>query len=330
MERGNFRVKILIDATGGDNAPKAQVEAVNNIPKLKGVEIVLLGEKKKLKKYEGNFTKVYTEDDVKSDDDVVSAIKNKKNSSMAVAMRMIADGEADCLISAGNTGALAGMSSLYLKKIKNVRRMALAPVIKSRNSNFMILDSGINTKLSAEHYLQFATMGSQYMRAMFGIKKPRVGLLNVGSEDNKGTEELVEAYKLLKKSKLNFVGNVEAREVEDMPVDVLVTDGYAGNIFLKTMEGTAGLITGKLKEVIYSKLQYKLGGLLIKSGIDLLKDQLDYRTYGGSAILGVNGLVIKAHGSSDAIAFQYAITQAITLTKNKMIEKMVKVLSKIK
>jgi len=249
---------------------------------------------------------------------------------MATAMKMIADEEADCLISAGNTGVLAGMASLYLKKIKNVRRMALAPVIKSKNRSFMLLDAGINAKLLPEHYQQFAIMGSQYMSAMFDIKKPKIGLLNVGSEENKGTEELVEAYQLLKKSKLNFVGNVEAREVADMPADVLVTDGYAGNILLKSMEGTAGMITSKLKEMLYSKLQYKLGGLLIKSGMDLMKDQLDYRTYGGSAILGVNGLVIKVHGSSDAIAFQYAITQAITLTKNKMIDKMSRELSKTK
>ena len=323
-------MKILIDATGGDNAPKAQVEAIANIPKLKGIEFILLGEKKKLKKYEGNFTKIYTENDVQATDDVVTAIKKKPKSSMATAMKMIADEEADCLISAGNTGVLAGMASLYLKKIKNVRRMALAPVIKSKNRSFMLLDAGINAKLLPEHYQQFAIMGSQYMSAMFDIKKPKIGLLNVGSEENKGTEELVEAYQLLKKSKLNFVGNVEAREVADMPADVLVTDGYAGNILLKSMEGTAGMITSKLKEMLYSKLQYKLGGLLIKSGMDLMKDQLDYRTYGGSAILGVNGLVIKVHGSSDAIAFQYAITQAITLTKNKMIDKMSRELSKTK
>ncbi|WP_461247428.1 phosphate acyltransferase PlsX [Treponema sp. R6D11] len=317
-------MKILIDATGGDNAPLAQINAVNSFALPKDVEIVLLGEKKKIGKYEGNFKKIYTENDVKSDDDVLYAIKNKKESSIATGLKLIADGEADCLISAGNTGVLAGMSSLYLRKIKNVRRMALAPVIKSYKSNFILLDAGINTNLSAEHYLQLGVMGSQYMKAMFGVKKPKVGLLKVGVEENKGTPELVEAYDLLKKSKLNFKGNIEAREASNMPVDVLVADGYAGNIFLKTMEGTAGLITTKLKEIIFSKLQYKIGGLLMNSGIGALKDQLDYRKYGGSAILGVNGLVVKAHGSSDEVAFKYAIKQAITLIENKMIENITK------
>ena len=242
------------------------------------------------------------------------SLNGYKNSSMAVAFKLLKAGEGDALVSAGNTGALLTVATLVAKRIKGIKRAAVSPVCPTETGKCVILDAGANNECTPEYLLQFGYMGSFYAERYLGIVGPRVGLLNNGAEETKGRELQKEAYALLKKAgdegELNFVGNVEARDVPTGKVDVVVCDGFSGNILLKSIEGTAIFMAHKLKEMFKSSLATKLGYLLCKGGMDEFKKLLDSREVGGSMFLGITKPVVKAHGSSDAYAMQNAIRQA--------------------
>ena len=324
-------MKIIVDAMGGDNAPleivKGAVQAVEEL----GAEVVLVGRAEDIlrciqdmgrtdlpKGLEiANSTQVVT-----MEDDPARAVREKKDSSMSVMLRMLRDGEGDAAVSAGSTGALLSGATLVVKRVRGVRRAALAPILPTKTGSCVLIDCGANAECSPEYLVQFAFMGDALARLYLGLDRPRVGLLNNGAEAGKGTALQKETYKLLSQAgstgKLDFIGNVEGRDVLEGVCDVLVTDGFSGNILLKTMEGTAMYITGELKNVFYGSLRGKLAGLLVKKDMRGFKKKLDYREVGGTVFLGITKPVVKAHGSCDARAMKNAIAQAVKLASSDM------------
>ena len=329
-------MKIVVDVFGGDYAPQeivaGAIKALQDNEKLK---LVLVGDKDKITEVlqEQVFVSdrleiVHAPDVVTMDDVPTVAIRTKKTSSIVVAYDYLKQNDdAVALISAGSTGATLTGAVLKLGRIQNVSRPALAPVLPTVNDNgTMLLDCGANAECKAEQLLDFGIMGSEYMKAM-GVKKPRIALLNIGTEEEKGSEMIKEAYKLLKASKLNFVGNIESRDVLRGNVDVIVSDGFSGNVCLKTIEGVAEILFGELKEATHSSFKSKIGGLLLKKNLYGIKKKYDYRKAGGAPLLGVNKIVLKCHGNSKADSIATTIAQAYTLASNKMIEKVQKAVS---
>lgn len=236
--------------------------------------------------------------------------------------------DAVALVSAGSTGATLTGAVLKLGRIKNISRPALAPIMPTLNDkNVMLLDCGANADCKAENLLHFGIMGNEYMKAM-GVKKPRIALLNIGTEEEKGSEMIKEAHQLLKNSRLNFVGNIEARDVLRGNVDVVVSDGFSGNVCLKTIEGTAEILFGELRDITHSSFKAKMGALLLKKKLYGLKKKYDYRKVGGAPLLGINKIVIKCHGNSKAESVACAINQAWKLANNKLVEKVAKAVEK--
>lgn len=330
-------MKIIIDAFGGDYAPSeivaGAVKALNNNEKL---NLVLVGDKDKITENleslvfaSERLEIVHAPDVVTMDESPTVAIRTKKNSSIVVAFDYLKNNEdAVALISAGSTGATLTGAVLKLGRIPGIARPALAPLLPTVNDgNVMLLDCGANAECKAEHLLHFAVMGNEYMRAM-GVKKPKIALLNIGTEAEKGSEMIKEAYGLLQNSGLNFVGNIEARDVMRGNVDVVVSDGFSGNICLKTIEGTAEILFGELRDVTHNGLKNKIGGLLLKKGLYGIKGKYDYRKVGGAPLLGVSKIVLKCHGNSKADSIATTIEQAYTLANNKMIEKVKKAIEK--
>lgn len=308
-------MKVIVDAFGGDNAPlevlKGSARAVSEL----GVNIVLAGSKEKIEKCAADNGISLSGIEIEHTDDVFDIheepkeiIKSGKNSSMAVGLQLLADGKGDAFLSAGSTGALVMGSTFIVKRIKGIKRVAPSPVMPADKGSFILVDAGANTECRPEMLVQFAVMGSAYMEKVMGVKNPKVALLNIGSEETKGRELEIEAYKLLEKSGLNFVGNIEARDMPKGEIQVVVTDGFTGNIALKLYEGM-GSFFGKKMKWIFSGAG-KLGALFSLGKIKELTRQMDYKEVGGSALLGVKKPVIKAHGSSDATAFFNAIRQA--------------------
>lgn len=316
-------MKIIVDAMGGDNAPKAPVMGAIAAAKAYDVEIILVGQSEKILeclKEEGIDTLppgvevAFASQVVTMCDNPTAVLHTGRDSSMVVGAQLLAKGQGDAFVSAGNTGALLTVATLVAKRIKGIKRAAVSPVCPTETGKCVILDAGANNECTPEYLLQFGYMGSFYAKRYLGIVGPRVGLLNNGAEETKGRELQKEAYALLKKAgdegELNFVGNVEARDVPTGKVDVVVCDGFSGNILLKSIEGTAIFMAHKLKEMFKSSLSTKLGYLLCKGGMDEFKKLLDSREVGGSMFLGITKPVVKAHGSSDAYAMQNAIRQA--------------------
>lgn len=316
-------MKIIVDAMGGDNAPKAPVMGAIAAAKAYDVEIILVGQSEKILeclKEEGIDTLppgvevAFASQVVTMCDNPTAVLHTGRDSSMVVGAQLLAKGQGDAFVSAGNTGALLTVATLVAKRIKGIKRAAVSPVCPTETGKCVILDAGANNECTPEYLLQFGYMGSFYAERYLGIVGPRVGLLNNGAEETKGRELQKEAYALLKKAgdegELNFVGNVEARDVPTGKVDVVVCDGFSGNILLKSIEGTAIFMAHKLKEMFKSSLATKLGYLLCKGGMDEFKKLLDSREVGGSMFLGITKPVVKAHGSSDAYAMQNAIRQA--------------------
>lgn len=315
-------MKIIIDAMGGDNAPRAIVEGALKAAEEFSAEMILVGRGEEILSamrqcgYE-NLPKgveiCHADDVVDMHAEASEVVKQHKGSSMIKGLKMLADGEGDAFISAGNTGALLTGATLLVKRIKGIRRAALAPVLPIGKGTILV-DAGANVVCTPEFLLQFGCMGSFYAGKAQGKKNPRVALLNNGVEDSKGDDLHKEAYRLLKeageKGLLNFVGNIEAREAVGGDADVIVADGFSGNVFLKTIEGTALYMSGLIKGMFMKNFFTKIGALLCKKG-EAIKKQLDYREVGGSLILGISKPVIKAHGSSDARAIRSAIRQAI-------------------
>ena len=312
-------MKIAIDAMGGDHAPQAVFEGVKLVlPELnKEVELVLYGDETTIKDglsalgvTDKRVSIVATTEVVGCDEQPTLAIRKKKDSSMVRAVEAVASGEADCVLSAGSTGALLTGATLIIKRLKGVKRPALATVMPTVDSCVLLLDCGANTDCKSDYLVQFALMGSAYMQRVIGVNKPRVGLLNNGAEEEKGNELTKETHQLLKTAPVNFTGNCEGRDVLGGEFDVVVCDGFDGNIVLKGTEGAAGLIMDLLKQGLMSSVRTKIGALICKPAFKQLKKKLDYTEYGGAPLLGVNGGVIKAHGSSNGKSFRSAILQA--------------------
>ena len=319
-------MKIILDAMGGDLAPEAPVQGAIEAAKAYGVEIVLVGrgeeilevlKKQGIENLPAGMEIANADDVVDMHDDPASVIHKRKNSSMIVGLKMLADGKGDAFVSAGSTGALLTGATLLVKRVKGIRRAAMAPAVPTKaGSKVVICDCGANAECTPEFLLQFGLVGSAYVRNVLGVAQPRVGLLNIGTEDSKGTSLQKEAYALLQsaheKGLIHFVGNVEARAVPLGEVDVVVCDGFSGNVLLKSIEGTAMFMGSMLKRMFKKNLFSKVGYLLCKSGVGEIAKLLDYREIGGTQFLGIKKPVIKAHGSSDALAFRNAVKQAMT------------------
>ena len=323
-------MKIILDAMGGDHAPEAPVLGAIEAAKLYGAQITLVGRGEailEVMKKNGiadlpNGMEIANADDVVDmHDDPAKVIHKRKNSSMVIGLRMLANSEGDAFVSAGSTGALLSGATLIVKRVKGIRRAAMAPSMPVKTGGKVtIVDCGANAECTPEFLLQFGLVGSEYVKKTFGIASPRVGLLNIGTEDSKGTQLQKDAYVLLQKAHdqglLNFVGNVEARAVPLGEVDVVVCDGFSGNVLIKSLEGTAMFMGSLMKKMFKKSLLSKLGYLLCKSGVTELVSLLDYRTIGGTQFLGIKKPVIKAHGSSDSLAFRNAIKQAMDAANN--------------
>lgn len=324
-------MRVIVDAMGGDNAPVSNVRGALAAAKEYKVDIILVGKGEQILKVladdgigelPAGVEIAHADQVITMDDNPATAFKEKKDSSLTVGLTMLRDGKGDAFVSAGSTGALLSAATLITKRIKGIRRAALAPVLPG--SGAVLIDCGATAECTPEYLLQFAFMGSYYAGHALGKPEPRVGLLNIGAEPSKGTALQIETYKLLEKAgkegSINFVGNVEAREAVEGAVDVIVTDGYAGNIMLKTMEGTGILLVRELKKVFMSSLKSKLAYLLVKDGMKGLKKMMDSNEVGGTALLGISKPVIKAHGSSNDYAIKNAIRQAVQFANSGIIE----------
>lgn len=318
-------MRIAIDAMGGDHAPGVAVQgALEAAREYQDVELILVGDEARLAPLVGqapaNLRILHATETISSDDEPVKAVRRKKDSSMVVAGRLVKDKEADAMISAGNTGALMATGLLVVGRIDGISRPALAPMIPTRDGKGVLaLDLGANMDATPENLVQYAIMGSIYRQKVHGIDSPRVGLLNVGSEEMKGNELTKAAYPLLQNAPIHFVGNVEARDVLQAECDVLVCDGFVGNILLKSLEGTADVIFSVLKEEFTKSFLTKLAAAIVKPGLSRFKKKLDYTEHGGAPLLGVNGLCLKSHGSSDAKAFKNAVRQARIALQNDLV-----------
>ncbi|MCH6267121.1 MULTISPECIES: phosphate acyltransferase PlsX [Neobacillus] len=317
-------MKLAIDAMGGDNAPKEIVlgamKAVETFPDL---HITLVGDENKinetLKKHD-RITVLHTTEVILGTDEPVRAVRRKKTASMVLAAQQVADGAADACLSAGNTGALMAAGLFVVGRIEGIDRPALAPTLPTiGGEGFLLLDVGANADAKPEHLVQYAIMGSIYSKKVRGIESPRVGLLNIGTEEKKGNELTRHAFDLLKQSDLNFVGNVEARDLLDGVADVVVTDGFTGNMVLKTIEGTALSMFKMLKTALMSSFTSKLAAAVLKPNLMQLKGKLDYSEYGGAGLFGLKAPVIKAHGSSNAQAVFSAIRQTREMVTNDVV-----------
>ncbi len=311
-------MKIIVDGFGGDNAPLEVLRGCADAVAAYGHDIILTGNESVLRALaaEQNIALdrieiVHTEDVIAMEDHPKSILREHKECSMAVGLRMLSEGAADAMVSAGSTGALLMGATFIVKRIKGVSRPALAPVMPSDNDPFMLIDCGANADCRPEMLVQFARMGSIYMSHMFPREGgARVGLLNIGTEDTKGGELQLATFPLLKESGLNFIGNVEARDVPAGAADVVVADGFSGNVLLKTMEGTVDMMLKNLKGAFMSTLRNKIGAMLVMPGLRMLKKKLSTAEYGGAVLLGINKPVIKAHGNSKARGITSAIRVA--------------------
>ena len=318
-------MKIILDAMGGDNAPLAPVMGALQAAKDFGAQIILVGKGEEILQVmnrQGIDTLpdgveiVHADGVVDVHDDPTAAVRKHKDSSMMVGLKMLADGEGDAFISAGSTGALLSGATLIVKRVKGIRRAAMGPVMPNKTGGkTVILDCGANAECTPEFLLQFGVVGSLYAKKYLGVESPKVGLLNIGTEDTKGTPLQKETYALLtqasEKGLINFVGNTEARDVPLGAVDVVVCDGFAGNVLLKSIEGTAMFMGSLMSKMFKKSILSKLAAVLVMKDIKVFKKLLDYREIGGTQFLGIRKPVIKAHGSSDARAFRNAVKQAM-------------------
>ncbi|MFI2856737.1 phosphate acyltransferase PlsX [Paenibacillus sp. JSM ZJ436] len=319
-------MRIAIDAMGGDHAPHSNVEgALAAAREWKDTEIVLVGNEAALtpllKDRPSNLLLQPASEVIEAEDEPVRAVRRKKDASMVVAGRMVHEGQADAMISAGNTGALMTTGLLVVGRMEGIERPALAPMIPTVDGKGVLaLDLGANMDAKPEHLQQYALMGSLYREKVHGLSRPRVGLLNIGTEAGKGNELTKHAYPLLESLSIHFVGNVESRDIMNGVCDVIVCDGFAGNIMLKSIEGTAGTLFSLLKEQFGQSLKTKLAAALMMPQLRNLKSMMDYKEHGGAPLLGLKGLVVKAHGSSDANAIKNAVRQARFAVQNHLVQ----------
>lgn len=321
-------MKIVVDAMGGDFAPQAPVSGVTRFAEEHpGITFALIGDEARICSVESSFSNnveiIHTTSVIESSDEPVRAVRRKRDSSLVLAAKMVHDGQADAMLSAGNTGALVAAGLLVVGRLEGIERPALAPVLPTFNGGgVLLLDAGATMDTSSDNLLQFAHMGSAYSRYVLGVAKPRVGLLNVGTEEGKGNALTKATYPLLQSSGLNFVGNVEARELLNGVCDIAVCDGFSGNVVLKLVEGVGLGIFGALKEALTTNLTSKLAAGILKPSLRKFRDRFDYAEYGGAPFLGVNGGCIKAHGSSNERAWYQALRQAVRFVEEGLLTKM--------
>ncbi len=325
-------MKIIVDAMGGDLAPLAPVKGALMAHEKYGADIILAGRTEEIlralqqcgcKELPAGVEIVNAEEVVEICDDPATAFKRKKDSSLTVGLTMLRDGRADGFVCAGSTGALLAGATLVVKRIRGLRRAALAPVIPTAKGRAVLIDCGANAECTVEYLLQFAYLGSYYAQKVLGVAAPRVALLNIGAEESKGDELRREAYQKLKEAGaagyLNFTGNIEAKEAMLGECDVIVADGYSGNIMLKSIEGTGKLLSIKLKEMLMHSTGTKLAALLLRSRLGDFKKMLDANEVGGTALLGISKPVIKAHGSASELGFCNAVRQAMEVAQSGII-----------
>ena len=326
-------MKIILDAMGGDNAPQATVMGAVAAAKDFGAEILLVGRENEIQQVlkDNGMTELpkgisvhHAEDVVDMHDDPAAVLRKRKDSSMVVGLKLLSQSEGDAFISAGSTGALLSGATLIVKRVKGIRRAAMGPCMPNKaGGKTVLLDCGANAECTADFLLQFGLIGSLYAKKTLGIESPRIGLLNIGTEDSKGTPLQKEAYALLtdahEKGLLNFIGNIEARDALLGEVDVVVCDGFSGNVLLKSIEGTAYFMGSLMKHKIFKRNIFSMiGYLFCKKGVDEVMKMMDYREIGGTEFLGIQKPVIKAHGSSDARAFRNAVRQAMEAANNNI------------
>lgn len=337
---------ILLDAMGGDNAPdavlKGAVKAVNEVES----EIMLIGDKniinnrvkelfgkETIEEISSKFSIYHTSEVINMEDKPTEAIKHKKDSSMVVGFNLLKEGKGDVFISAGNTGALLTGATLLIGRIKGIDRPAMAPMLPSYHKQVMLIDAGANTNCKPLNLVQFAQMADTYLKNTYHIKSPKIGLLNIGTEETKGNELMRETYQILSKEAeklgINFVGNVEGRDAFSGEIDAIVCDGFTGNVLLKTVEGFGKLVKRSLTESLKKNILSTIAALPAMRGIKRFSKTMDYKEYGGALFLGVKKPVIKAHGSSDEKLFHYTIKQAEEFAKNKAVDMMMEQFAKM-
>ncbi len=330
-------MKIIVDAFGGDNAPLEIIKGCAEAVKEYNINIILTGSESEIRRVAQQNSISLDGIEIADCDEVItmhdsaeSVLKTKKNSSMAVGLRLLNEDKGQAFISAGNSGALCVGATLSIKRIKGIKRPAFAPVMPAENGFFMLIDGGANVDCRPEMLHQFAIMGSIYMEKVMGVSNPRVGLANVGTEDHKGTELYQETYKLLKQSPINFVGNIEGRDIPKCACDVLVCDGFTGNMILKTYEGVALVLMKQMKNMFSNSFKGKLSAGLIMGELKDFKTRFDYNTYGGAPILGSSKPVFKAHGDSKARTIKNAIGLIINYVNANAIDEISSALKSIK
>lgn len=320
-------MRVIVDAFGGDNAPLAVLQGAEQAVAEFGVEILLTGDKQEIEKCAAEngvslsgMQILHAPAVVTMHDEPTAVVKEKKDSSMAVGMRALAAGEGDAFVSAGSTGALVVGGSMLVKRIKGVKRVALASVIPGKNNRYLMLDIGANAECRPEMLQQFGIMGSIYSQRVLGLQSPTVGLLNIGAEETKGTEMHRTAYQLLQQAPIHFVGNVESRDLPLGDIDVVISDGFTGNVALKLIEGVSGTMFSMVKQVLKKNAFTKMAALFLKSGLYEMKGKADYTEVGGAPLLGTRAPIIKAHGSSNAKAIKNAIRVAKSFAENGVIQ----------
>lgn len=331
-------MKILVDAFGGDNAPLEIIKGcLLSLKENPDATVAMVGNKAEIEKCaEKNgldislFEIFNAVSAITMEDDPREVFKGKKDSSMAEGLRLVADGKADAFVSAGNSGALVLGSHRYVKEIKGIERIAFAPIMPTSKGPFILIDGGAYVNVMAETLRKYGIMGSVYMENILGVKNPRVGLANVGTEDHKGDALRHDSFKLLKETDINFIGNIEARDIPAGIADVIVADGFTGNIIAKMYEGAAKELFGKIKGVFFKNLRTKLAALLVKKEMNELKNYFDYNRYGGAVVMGVKKPVLKTHGSANAVAISAVIRAAADFAASGAIDIMEKKISEIK
>lgn len=337
---------ILVDAMGGDNAPDAVIKGAVKAVREIDSQIMLIGDKNiinsKVKEFYGKekiedisskFSIYHTTEIITMEDKPTDAIKHKKDSSMVVGFKLLKEGKGDVFISAGNSGALLTGATLLIGRIKGIDRPAMAPMLPAYKKRLMLIDAGANTNCKPINLVQFAQMATIYLKNTFGIEKPAIGLLNIGTEPTKGNELIRESYQILSEQAeslgVNFVGNVEGRDAFSGKIDAIVCDGFTGNVFLKTVEGLGKFVKRSLTESLKKSALSTIAAIPAMPGIKRFSKTMDYKEYGGALFLGVKKPVVKAHGSSDEKLFHYTIKQAEEFSKNKAVDMMIEQFSKI-
>lgn len=326
----NGTVRVAVDAMGGDNAPSEIVKgAVLAVEQDERIKVFLVGKEaliqKELKQYadhSGRIEVINADEIITNDEAPVMAIRRKKTSSIVVGMNLVKNQEADAFVSAGSTGAVLVGSQLVIGRIKGVERPPLAPLIPTTKGVSLLIDCGANVDARSSHLLQFAKMGSIYMEHVVGVKNPKVAIVNIGLEEEKGNMLVKETYPMLKNcNDINFIGSIEAREIPNGYADVIVCEAFVGNVILKLYEGVAGALVGKIKQGMMSSLRSKIGALLVKPALKQTLKSMDTADYGGAPLLGLNGLVVKTHGSSKSTEVKNSILQCIAYTEQNISEK---------